>query len=276
MRALLDAGGVSRWKELHEAGVSRGTLLASVAEGRVTRPHRGCYALPAARFEDVDATIFRGTPCCVSVLVAHEVPVIPWPMRAHVAVPDSRSLARPGLRRVDRVVIHRSVRYPMRRMGEIAVALDLCSHCLEPAAQLAAIEGAVRKGIVARDVIRGFRVTSPSRRRWLAARLDPSAESPTETLARVVMRDAGLDVRPQVDFDRVGRVDFLVEGKVIVECDGKTYHSDPEAFQRDRDRDRALTTRGHLVLRYTYFDVLLRRGEFEPDVRATLWRHGAR
>ena len=37
---------------------------------------------------------------------------------------------------------------------------------------------------------------------------------------------------------------------VIVECDGFDYHSDREAFARDRQRDRALKAHGYDVLRY--------------------------
>ncbi len=275
IRALLLAGGVARWRELADAGVSRGLLRALVEDGQIVRPHRGCYALPVARHTDIDATIFRGATCCVTSLVAHDVPVMPFPTRTHVAVPDSRSLARPGLRPVGRVEFHRSVLYPLDRMGELSVALDIASRCLEPAAQLAAIDGAVRAGNVGPEVIESFRDTSARRRQWLAARLDPSAESPAETLARVTMRDAGLSVVPQVHFAGVGRVDFLVERHVIVECDGRTYHSDPKAFQDDRDRDRALSTMGWSVLRYTYMDVLLRRDQIPHDVRAVLWRRGA-
>jgi REase_MTES_1575 len=38
--------------------------------------------------------------------------------------------------------------------------------------------------------------------------------------------------------------------KIIVECDGFDYHSDPTAFQRDRIRDRHLMEAGFRVRRY--------------------------
>ena len=38
--------------------------------------------------------------------------------------------------------------------------------------------------------------------------------------------------------------------KIIVECDGFAYHSDPAAFQRDRTRDRQLMEAGFRVRRY--------------------------
>jgi hypothetical protein len=39
--------------------------------------------------------------------------------------------------------------------------------------------------------------------------------------------------------------------KIIVECDGFEYHSDPTAFQRDRVRDRQLMEAGFRVRRYS-------------------------
>lgn len=39
--------------------------------------------------------------------------------------------------------------------------------------------------------------------------------------------------------------------KIIVECDGFDYHSDPKAFQRDRIRDRQLMEAGYSVRRYS-------------------------
>lgn len=272
---LLRCDGVARWRDLIDAGVSTQRLRLAVAEGLIIRPHRGCYALPAARYEEIDATILRGVPCCVTALLAAEIPVIPWPDRTHIAIPDSRSLARPGIRPLERMVAHRSLRYPLRTMRLPAVALDVASQCLEPAAQLASIEGAVRAGIVRPDVIDGFRMTSKARQEWLTRRMDLTSESPPETLVRVVLRDAGLDVRTQVHFPEIGRVDFVVNGAVVVECDGRTYHSDAEAFQHDRDRDRWLAIQGWPVLRFTYLDALLRPNVIVNDVRAVLWRQSA-
>lgn len=40
--------------------------------------------------------------------------------------------------------------------------------------------------------------------------------------------------------------------QVVVEFDGWAYHSDPEAFRRDRERQNLLVNNGWLVLRYTW------------------------
>ncbi|MDJ0393226.1 DUF559 domain-containing protein [Rhodococcus sp. G-MC3] len=51
--------------------------------------------------------------------------------------------------------------------------------------------------------------------------------------------------------------DFVDEvAKVIVEVDGREFHSAPEVFGRDRRRQNFLVLSGWMVLRYSAFDVM--------------------
>jgi len=45
------------------------------------------------------------------------------------------------------------------------------------------------------------------------------------------------------------RVDFLINDRIVVEIDGKTYHSNSEAVKRDLERDSFLTRNGLIVVR---------------------------
>ena len=45
------------------------------------------------------------------------------------------------------------------------------------------------------------------------------------------------------------RADFLIDDHLVVEIDGATYHSSPEALERDRKRDADLRRDGYSVLR---------------------------
>jgi very-short-patch-repair endonuclease len=47
---------------------------------------------------------------------------------------------------------------------------------------------------------------------------------------------------------------------VVVEADGKGFHDNPLAFERDRMRDRELQLSHHRVLRFTYEQI-----EKEPN-----------
>jgi len=72
----------------------------------------------------------------------------------------------------------------------------------------------------------------------------------------------------------VGRVDLLVDGWLIVECDSEQFHGTWTVHKKDRRRDMAALDRGYATLRLLAEDILYR-----PDrVRAALERilaHGA-
>jgi very-short-patch-repair endonuclease len=112
----------------------------------------------------------------------------------------------------------------------------------------------------------------------VVALTDPAAQSVLESQARVLLVLAGLGpVESQVHFERVGWVDFLVQGWLVVEVDGFAVHRD--SFREDRRRDAELTRQGLVVLRFTYDD-LLRRPEWVLSVvretlRAGRPRHAA-
>ena len=75
---------------------------------------------------------------------------------------------------------------------------------------------------------------------------------------------AGLSFEDGVEIEGVGEVDLVVEGWVVVELDGYTYHCDKYQFGLDRWRDRRLVARGFLPLRFTRKDVYAH--QVVPDV----------
>ena len=84
---------------------------------------------------------------------------------------------------------------------------------------------------------------------------------------------AGLSFEDGVEIEGVGEVDLVVEGWVVVELDGYTYHCDEYQFGLDRWRDRRLVARGFLPLRFTRKDVYAH--QVVPDVQRALERWGA-
>ncbi len=149
--------------------------------------------------------------------------------------------------------------------GEVAEALACASRCLALDEWIVAADGALHRGVLSlRDAVRAWRGEGCSRQE-LRSLLDPDAESPAETLARLALLRAGLPVRSQVLVERVGRVDFMV-GHVVVEIDGRAFHTDPESFMRDRRRDRELRLRGLTVLRYAASEVFADSGQVAREV----------
>ncbi|GIG53751.1 hypothetical protein Dac01nite_05030 [Demequina activiva] len=152
--------------------------------------------------------------------------------------------------------------------------MDLACLCIPPREQLAVVDAAMRRGLLSREQLEAFSQGSSARRRWLDQMADARSESLSETCARIELIEAGLSVEPQCELPAVGRVDFLVEGAVVVEIDSEAHHAGEKARARDGRRDRAAITQGFSPLRYMFHDALERPGEIVADVVATLMRMG--
>jgi very-short-patch-repair endonuclease len=58
--------------------------------------------------------------------------------------------------------------------------------------------------------------------------------------------------------------------RLVVEVDGWAYHSSPDRFQRDRERQNRLIRAGWRVLRFTWRDLTQRPGDVLAQIRAML------
>jgi very-short-patch-repair endonuclease len=136
-------------------------------------------------------------------------------------------------------------------------------------------------------------LTSLPRLRWAAGRLggsgrpgvrlldellrerrrgSPTSASRLESRVRTLLRLAGLpEPRAQWEVRQhgmlLGRVDFAYpEAKLAIEADGFQYHSGRIAWQRDRVRRNALTSRGWRVLHVTWEDLTARSDEIVMEI----------
>lgn len=87
---------------------------------------------------------------------------------------------------------------------------------------------------------------------WAEAQLENIPfESPIEERMYYSLRNAGIEkelIKAQVAIGRY-RVDFLINGKTIVECDGKHFHHG--RFQYERKRDNYFFTNGYDVFHFS-------------------------
>ena len=60
----------------------------------------------------------------------------------------------------------------------------------------------------------------------------------------------------QVEVAGIGRVDLVIDGWLVIEADGSTWHDDHEAIERDRERNGALVLRGYRWHRFGYAQVM--------------------
>ena len=66
----------------------------------------------------------------------------------------------------------------------------------------------------------------------------------------------GWTVEVQVSFPRVGRVDLVINGWLVIETDGDEWHSSAQQRARDRARDAELVRQGLRVHRFGYAQVM--------------------
>lgn len=85
---------------------------------------------------------------------------------------------------------------------------------------------------------------------------DARSESVGESRTRIILRDAGFTVVPQFEVRQgqrlLGRVDFLVDGLVVVEFDGMVKYSGADgrqALAAEKRRESDLTRVGYEVVR---------------------------
>lgn len=246
-------GGVASRAELVNAGVTRTRLARAVERGEIIPCSRGLYAHPSASFVTRAERIWRGRRTCVTALAGWGLPAPRNHFAVHLAVPAHRSFS--TRRRQPRDVRLHWVEGDLDHSGTVIGALDVSALCLADVDQLAAIDAALNRGLVTTSDLVRLAITPASRARWLRQHCDSGCQSPPETYVRVALREAGLPVRTQVSVPGVGRVDFVVDGAVVVEVDGKTYHMNERAFWEDRRRDRVTQIGGMMALRFTREDV---------------------
>lgn len=78
------------------------------------------------------------------------------------------------------------------------------------------------------------------------------ADSGLESLLRFRLRPYGISLQSQVDIPGVGRVDFVLGDRVIIEVDGKLNHEAPPMRHKDLVRDAIAAGLGFTTLRFDY------------------------
>jgi hypothetical protein len=240
-------GVIALW-QLKGLGLGESGVRHRIAAGKLHRIHRGVYAVGHSLLSmdgrRVASVLACGRTAAASHRMAAALHAIVNSSALEVTVPT-----RAG-RRIPGIVIHRT----------------RCLYAQETTAIDAAIEG------------------NPGRRgakRLLAVIAD---FRPGTTRTKNDIEDSMLAIcdgigapRPLanawIPFDEGGGAspDFLwPKPKRIVEVDGFEIHGTRRSFEDDRRRDRRLKLMGYEVIRFTWRDVILRRGQVEHELVAFL------
>ena len=264
------------FQELRGAGTTRAQIRDAVREGWLRHARRDVY-LSA----DVPEPVFRaqrvgGRLDCVSALELMGV-YVHKRSRLHVQVDPRHARLRSPLSRARRLgtdgesaVVHwRDVRGDQHTVDP-ASAIVQSFGCQEPRQVVASIDSALHLGIIDQDDVDEIFARVPRRFRRLRRLVDGRAESGPETLARLLVRQFGRSVEVQKTIAGVGRVDLVVDGWIVIECDSRAHHSGWTPQERDRLRDLALAARGYVCIRPTANMILTTPRVLTDAVRALL------
>ncbi|MHA6512220.1 endonuclease domain-containing protein [Tessaracoccus sp. Z1128] len=266
------AGGVVTRKELLAEGYSRRRIEAEERDGTLVRVDRSRYARPDANADVVEAARADATLTCVSALAAHGIWTMPssglhlrrlgYGMRRRSLPPGARlcsSPAGPTTQPLDGIPA--SLGAAIRHHGpeEVVMALDSILHQrLYSRAEL-------------ESMLLEYGKTAP----LLLPRADSRTESALESIVRQRLRAAGLRPRLQVKVPGLGRVDLMI-GRLVIEVDGREYHTQDGSFEEDRRRDRVAASLGLVVIRITWHQVIAQWDEVLADVLSALRTRGLR
>lgn len=109
---------------------------------------------------------------------------------------------------------------------------------------------------------------SPAETSFLEAMISSYRLTPNKGLLQGI--DLALDMQVKIP---PYRVDFLINRWLVVEIDGATYHSSPEATERDKTRDEFLREHGYSVLRIPASVVFTTPDEAISRVKVALFKN---
>lgn len=248
---LQQLGGAATTLQLRNAGATRETLAEAVRRGTVTRPRRGIYALASLTGPPRAALEAGARLSCVTACRTYGI----WAgtdSRIHVVIPPTRQ------QRPEGFVCHwRSIDSgPEVWRVSLAECLRTVGQCADEETAVAAFDTALTAGLLSAAELASVTRSATRAVRARAAKARWGSESGVESLVRQRLEAAGRHVQQQVHVRGVGRVDMLIDGELYLEIDGYAFHSDAEAFERDRRRDTRLAADGRQRVRVAARSVL--------------------
>jgi very-short-patch-repair endonuclease len=283
--------GVISHEQLIALGLTRSAIAHRLAAGRLHRIHRGVYAVGrpslSARGRQLAATLAYGSTAVLShksagslwellstgqLRVDVTVPGTSRQRQKHIRIHRARVLTDEDVAVVDGI--------PVTSLARTVV--DLAS-VLRIGALERVVEQADRSGLLDPAAVERALGRAPAHRgsgrlrRLIAVYCAPvPTRSELERRFLELVLEAGLP-RPRVNTRVAGlEVDFYwPQWRLVVELDGRAYHSDPRSFERDRVRDARLQRSRCRVLRVTHRRMSSTPAMVIEDIRALAALAGA-
>ncbi len=271
--------GVITLAQANDVGLSEQAVRRRVRAGHWRRCSAGVYFVADRQFTDaarVRAAVWGyGRSACASGLAAAwwleltrfppDLIEVTVPRNSHGRCHSGSRVRRRNLSRLD-VVERRGLRVTTLPLTAIEAAArrgggpKLMDEALQRHTEL--------RHLWAAHLRNAGRYGSPAARRLLQA-ADDGTKSAAERLFTRLLTSSGVSGW-KANQKVIGyEVDVLFRAaKVVVEVDGFAFHTDPEAFGRDRRKQNDLVLAGYQVLRFTWLDLT----EFPERVLALVQR----
>jgi very-short-patch-repair endonuclease len=256
---------------LAELGLGRHRVQCLVADGELLRLRNGRYVRPDLEADLLAAGRLGGRLDCVSLLSALGVFVRDMPAGLHLQFTPGTTRLPPRPAGMKAHWRH-STRERAALAADLTEAMTQACRCLAVRDAVATLDSAWHLGLVDEPEIAEIFARLPRRYGSLRQLLDRRSESGAETLMRLLLRGLGCRVDVQVELAGVGRVDFVVDGWLIVECDSKAFHEGWPAQKRDRRRDLAAAALGYTTVRPLAEDIYYRSDDVLTTMKAIVGR----
>lgn len=265
-------GGVARTATLRAHGISKRELSAAVAAGVLVRARIGLYVTAPQAPQVIEALGHRGVVACVTAARRYGL----WTLDdgdaepLHTWVDPERHPAR--LPSAPCCVMHRdhAVGVPSLWIVGIAHCLVQLAWCKGEESFFAALESALRLGVIRRGDLTRLRRLVPVGMTWLVDFARSDADSGLESLLRLRLHRVGVTLRSQVAIPGVGVADFVLGDCLILEADGATHGGDNR--HRDLVRDAVALRLGFVTLRFDSAMILHEWELVEATILAALHR----
>ena len=250
---LARLGGLARGTQLQSCGISRMQLTRAVQDRTIVRVRPGVFATNELHHSVRRAALHGGSLTCADALRRHGVWVVSEEGRPHVWVGRrGRVHEHAGCR----CLSHFFHGVPGLGLVDVETALIHLHRCEGDESFFASFESAWRLRNLSDAARMRIRAALPAYARWLVDIARPDADSGLESLVRLRLHILGILLECQIVLSGVGRIDFLIEGRLILEIDGKENHDGASKRHKDLVRDAAASALGLETLRFDYAQVI--------------------
>lgn len=250
---LLEHLRVARGRRLQKYGITRQSLAVDVKAGRIRRLRSGVFAANSLSPEVATAAMHGGALTCQAALRQYGVWTLEPAPGAHVWM-GANGRIHPHAGCV--CTAHFFHGRTQLGIADVATALMHTYLCAGEEAFFVSFESAWNMGLLPPAARAEIRTALPAHARWLADLARGDSESGLESLIRLRLHIIGILVDCQVEIGGVGRVDFVIDSRLIIEADGRDNHSSADHRHRDLMRDAAASRLGYETLRFDYAQIV--------------------